>query len=98
MSPPNTPQMRAALYYARRNRRARVVIQGLTPWTPGLVVAAGEFVQNIGNGYLAITPGVTGAVPPIVDGGSQSDGVVDWEFQNPQVFINYIITPPPTPA
>jgi hypothetical protein len=98
MSPPNTPQMRAALYYARRNRRARVVIGNLTPWVPGLVVAAGEYVQHIGNGCLALTPGVAGAVPPTATEGAVSDGVIDWEFQNPQVFISYLNSPPPTPA
>lgn len=69
----------AGMYYARRQRLARIVLQGLPQWTTGVVTAAGHYVQNIDMAYVSINSGTTGATAPVQTQGQQSDGAVIWQ-------------------
>jgi len=93
-----TNQQQAGLYYARRRRLARLIIQNLTPWSSGLIVTQGQYVQNIDNGYLALNSATTGTVPPTHTQGQASDGAVTWQLIDQPAFAQMIFSPPPTPA
>ena len=101
---PTTTQSRprsAGMYYARRLRRARVVQQNLTPWTasPSLTVAQGDYVQNVGNAYIALNSGMTaGDGPTQLIGNFTDGGGVQWQFVPTTALIEFINVAPPTPA
>ena len=76
-----TAKDQAFLYYARRNRRSRAIVQALPAWAKDTPVEAGSYVQSNGNAYVAHGSGTmtTGTTPPTAYG-QQSDGVVTWQF------------------
>jgi hypothetical protein len=79
----------AAMYYQRKLRRSRALVQALPKWSTGLVIVAGEFVQSEGNAYRATTSGTTGATAP--SGYTVAfDGTVHWAYVN----TRSIVTPP----
>lgn len=90
----------AGLYYARRNRLSRQIIQGLTPWSAGLSVTAGQYVQNAGNAYEALNTATTGSssAGPQQPSGQFSDGGVTWQFVDPQKMVRFLYTGVPEPA
>lgn len=91
-----TSQMQAALYYARRNRQGRAVLQGLTQWEDGLAVLSGDYVQNAGNAYIADHSGTCGATAP-TGYAKAYDGAVEWTYVPPQVFNNLVFEKPGSP-
>lgn len=93
-----TRGQQAGMYYARRNRRARVIIQNLTAWSKNLSVTAGQYVQNAGSAYKALGTGTTGATPPTVSHGEQSDGTITWAYVDPQIFADFVFSAPATPG
>jgi hypothetical protein len=99
---PTTTQSRprsAGLYYARRLRRARVVQQNLTPWSSGLSVSAGQYVQNAGLAFQAQNSGTTGHDAPTQAAGVFDDGSpgISWLAIPTTALIDFILTAPPTP-
>lgn len=93
-----TRAQQAGMYYARRNRLARSVVQNLTVWSAGLSVTAGQYVQHAGNAYKALGTGTTGATPPTLARGEQSDGTITWVYVDPQIFSDYVYNAPATPG
>ena len=92
-----SPVMQGALYRQRRNHRANSVVATLTAWSHSLVVSAGQYVQNDGNAYVALTSGTTGATAPTgVTTGVLNDGAVHWQFVNNKTFLTN--PTPSTPA
>ncbi len=93
-----TTQMQGVLYRMRRRRLARVVLQSLTAWAPGLVVAAGQYVSSqSGNvAYVATSSGTTGATMPV--GQSANDGGVSWILVDIQFLLNFLNSGAPTPT
>jgi len=89
-------QTQAGLYYARRNRQGRVVLQGLTPWETDLAVLTGDYVQSKGNAYIADHSGTTGATAPT--GYTKSyDGAVEWSYVSPQQLNDLVFEKPGSP-
>lgn len=88
----------AALYYARRRRLSRLVLGNLTPWSTGLAVTKGQYVQNAGNGYQALGTGTTGATAPVQARGQQSDGTITWQYIDTAMFADMVFVAPSTPA
>jgi hypothetical protein len=84
----------AGLFYARKNNRSRAMVDALTPWSPGLAVTTGEYVQSFGLPYVATNSGTTGATAPNGTSGNISDGTITWQF----VWPSSILIPPSTPA
>ena len=83
-------QRQASAWYGRRSARSRRFAQNLTPWSAGLVVTIGDYVQNFGLAYQAQNSGTTGATAPTNAGGSTaSDGVVRWQH------VPLLLTQPP---
>jgi hypothetical protein len=99
---PITTQSRprsAGMYFARITRKIRVVIQNLTPWSAGLAVTSGDYVQNVGNCYQALNTGTTGVTAPTQLQGKSSDGTITWQFTDPQSMRQFITTNgAPTPT
>ena len=72
-------QTQAATWRMRRANRSRVFTQNLTPWSSGLTVVAGDYVQSFGLAWEALTSGVTGATAPNNETkNTVSDGAVIW--------------------
>lgn len=91
-------QMQGALLRARNRRITRVILQGLTAWRSGLVVAAGDYVssENGTSPWIAATSGTTGATAPTGEG-VHSDGAVSWLRVDIQSLLRFKYSPPPTP-
>ncbi len=88
----------AGLYYARRNRIARLIAQKLPVWSVGLnISAAGQYVQNAGLVYRSLGTGTTGSTPPTQGQGQQSDGAVTWQLVDMRSLLQFLYTPVPTP-
>jgi hypothetical protein len=95
MGSPGT--MQAALYRNRRRRLARVLMQGITPWSSGLVVEAGQFV-TVGNGnvlLLAQSSATTGAVEPAAP--TYPDNVA-WSVASAQQLLTFQFAPDGVPS
>lgn len=91
-----TSQQQAGLYYARRNRQGRVVLQGLTQWESSLAILTGDYVQNAGSAYVADHSGTTGATAPT--GYMKSyDGGVEWTYVPPQMLNDLVFEKPGSP-
>jgi hypothetical protein len=86
-------QTQAAAWRIRRANRSRIFIGNLTPWTPGLTVAANSYVQSFGLAWQAQNGGTTTAGnAPNNEAGAGfmgSDGI-QW------LHIPLLLTPPPT--
>jgi hypothetical protein len=93
-----TAAQQGGLYRARKRRLGRVLLQGLTQWTPGLTVAEGEYVSanNQTQCWLATSSGVTGATQPSGQG-AFDDGGVSWVISNIQSLLQYQFAGVPTP-
>jgi hypothetical protein len=89
-------QMQAALYYARRNRQGRAILDGLTPWSANLAVLTGDYVQHAGNAYIAGHSGTTGATPP-TGYGNIDDGGVEWHYVDPRQLNDVVFEKPGSP-
>jgi hypothetical protein len=89
----------SALYYARRRRRVQLILQSLTPWSPGLAIAAGEYVssENGSSPWLALTTGTTGASTPYGRGEFNDSGVI-WTRADIMSLWQFAFTGAPTPA
>lgn len=80
-----SPASQAALYYARKNNRARARVQALPQWSAGLTVALGDYVQSFGQAYQAVSlnGATTGGTAPSGNGtaydGTGNTGV-EWLF------------------
>jgi hypothetical protein len=85
-----TAQMQAGMFWARRNTRARAAVQALTPWSSGLTITAGEYVQSFGSAYIAITSGTTGSTAPSGTTGNINDGGITWQFVVAQSLPNVL--------
>lgn len=81
----------------RRNNFARKLANGLTPFSAGLVVTKGQYVQNVGLVYQATNSGTSGASAPTQTTGPHSDGAVTWMFIDTRALLLQQ-TPLPTPA
>jgi hypothetical protein len=69
----------AAAFILRKKSRSRRYVAMLTPWSAGLVIHPGDFIQSDGMAWQAVNGGTTGAVAPNnTNGATVSDGVVDW--------------------
>ena len=87
----NLATQAAALWRIRKHSRSRRFISRLTPWSPGLAVSEGDYVQSFDNAYRAASGGVTGATPPNnISGNTMSDGAVTWGH------VAYLLTAQPT--
>ncbi len=92
-----TRPQQAGMYYARKRRRARRIIQSLTPWSAGLSVTQGHYVSYLDNAYQALSSGTTGSTPPTNYSGRQSDGTITWQYVDPASLSKYLFTGAPTP-
>ncbi len=87
------------MYHARRAHKLNALVGTLKPWSHGLTVAAGEYVQSYGNAYQALTSGTTGtSAPATVEATKHNDGGVTWIFVNNRSLLQYLGGTPPTPA
>jgi hypothetical protein len=83
-------QTQAAAWRIRRDTRSRRYTQHLTPWSAGLPVTIGDYVQSAGLAWQAQNTGITGAVAPGNESGNTvSDGAVRWSH------IMLLLTQPP---
>jgi hypothetical protein len=83
------------MYRARRRRLARLILSKLTPWAPGLITAAGQFVsgENRTALFKAATSGTTAGTSPTTDSG------VTWVRTDINVLLAFLNqTTLPTPA
>lgn len=72
-------QNQAASWRIRRYNRSRIFTQNLTPWSSGLSVTTGDYVQSFNLAWIALNSGTTGSTPP--NNGlhnTVSDGAVTW--------------------
>jgi hypothetical protein len=92
-------QVQGALLRMRNRRITRVILQSLTPWSPGLVVTAGEYVssENGTSPWLATSSGTTGALAPTGQG-AFNDGGVEWIRVDIQSLLTFKYSGAPTPA
>lgn len=95
-----TAQTQSALYYARRRRIARQVLQSLTAWTSGLSVVTGQYVssENQTSAWLAVTSGITGASAPTGQAVLFDDGGVSWTKTDVSLLSRFQFSGAPTPA
>lgn len=86
-----------ALYRARRRRLARLLLQRLTPWTPGLNCSAGDYVSSEAGtaAFVAGNSGVTGSIAPT--GQQANDGAITWTRADIQSLLRFGFTGLPTP-
>jgi hypothetical protein len=84
----DTRSGQAALFFMRKNKRARAAVGNLTAWSHPLAVTATHYVQNVGNAYQAQNTGTTGSTPPTHTRGIVSDGVINWLFVDSKLFAN----------
>lgn len=89
-------QMQASLYYSRRNRQGRIVLQGLTPWSADLAVLTGDYVRSEGNAYIANHSGTTGSTAPS-EYTVTYDGGVEWTYVDPRTLNNLVFEKPGSP-
>jgi hypothetical protein len=83
-------QDQASAWYGRRSARSRRITQNLTPWSAGLAITIGDYVQSFDLAWQAQNSGITGAIAPTNAGGSiASDGVVRWQH------VPLLLTQPP---
>lgn len=82
--------MQGGLYYARRQRLARLILQNLPQWANGVVTASGHYVKNLDTAYVAISSGTTGATAPVQTHGSVSDGGVIWQRVDTLSLLAYL--------
>ena len=81
----------AGLYYARKNRVARLLAQQCTPWSSGLTIsAAGLYVTNVGLVFQSLGPGVTGSAAPTISQGQVSDGNILWQLTDFRSLLQYL--------
>lgn len=71
---------------------ATVATAGLVPWKTGKQVLVGEPRSNAGKLYLSASDGNTGATAPIHTSGTETDGTVDWTFQDDLTTYKYKVT------
>jgi len=92
-----TAQQQAGLYYARRNRQGRIVLQNLTKWSADLGgVLTGDYVQSEGNAYKADHSGTCGSTAPT--GYTKCyDGGVEWTYMPPQMLNDLVFETPGSP-
>lgn len=89
-----------ALLRNRNRRMTRIILQNLTPWSPGLVVTAGQYVSSE-NGtapWLATSSGISGATAPTGPMRTFNDGGVTWVRADIQSLLTYRYSGAPTPA
>lgn len=67
-------------YYIARAQRSRQFISQATPWSSGLIITAGDIVQNNGLAWEAQNGGTTGGTGPDNSGGALSVGTdgIEW--------------------
>jgi hypothetical protein len=58
-------------------------VRDINKWQPGGSYTAGNFVRYDGRNYKALNTATAGVSPPIHTEGSEYDGGVQWEFQDP---------------
>jgi hypothetical protein len=80
LSGPRARIWHVALYFGRKERRAKLAIAALPKWAAGLLTGVGANVQSFGKQYRAVTAAITGGAPPSHLGGQASDGGVTWQF------------------
>ena len=69
----------AAAWRIRKYNRSRIFTQNLTPWSSGLPVTIGDYVQSFNLAWQAQNTGTTGATAPNnANGNTVSDGAVKW--------------------
>ncbi len=84
-------QTQAAAWRIRRYNRSRIFTGKLTPWSSGLPVTIGDYVQSFKLAWQAQNTGTTGATAPDnANGNTVSDGAVTWTH------IALLLTQPPT--
>lgn len=75
-----TAAQQSATFYARRRSKSRRLVAGCTPWSVGLVIAAGDIVQSFSMAFEAQNDGTTTAGnAPNNSGGAAftgSDGIM----------------------
>jgi hypothetical protein len=89
----NTAQYSA--WRIRRNNDARKLLNGLTPFSPGLSVTQGDFIQSVGLCYQAQNSGTSGASAPTQTTGTYNDGAISWLFFETRALL---LQPQPLPT
>ena len=69
-----------------------VSASGLVQWAPGKVVHAGEPKQSGARMYLSASSGTTGPTAPTHTAGTETDGGIDWTFQDDITTYEYKVT------
>jgi hypothetical protein len=92
-----SPQSQGARFRNTKMRKARQILQGLTPWSAGLSVTECDYVSaESGNAaFIAGSTGVTGATSPT--GQVTSDGVIVWTRADIASLLQFLYTGAPTP-
>lgn len=84
-------QTQAAAWRIRRYNRSRIFTRNLTPWSSGLSVVKGDYVQSFNLAWQAQNTGTTGSTPPSNErGNTVSDGAVTWTY------VPLLLVQPPT--
>ncbi len=84
-------QTQAAAWRIRRYNRSRIFTGNLTPWSSGMAVVEGDYVQSFNLAWQAQNTGTTGATAPNnTTHNTVSDGAVTWTH------VPLLLTQPPT--
>lgn len=87
------------MYYARRRRKANLILQSLTPWDSGLTVSVGDYVssENGTSPWIATTAGTSGSSPPTGQG-AFNDGGVSWLRVDIPSLLQFLYSAAPAPS